>query len=91
MTGETYNAASICILSPEEAESRFEFAWAGALAEQYQDVSTVFIARLLESCRRSGFPVDDAVRRYLDGDLSVIVSESFSDAYADVLRESRYE
>jgi hypothetical protein len=68
MYDDSYTAARITILEAEEAKRRFGFVQAATLAVQYPSIASAFIERLLESCRLTGFPVETAIRRYLDKD-----------------------
>lgn len=72
-----YAASSIKILSPEEAADRFGFARAGELISRYPASSPDFVRRMVEACQLSGWPVEDAERRYLAGDKSIQPTPEF--------------
>jgi len=80
----TYTASAIRILPPSEAADRFTFAKATQLAAQYPSIATEFIARLLEACVLADFPIDQAVRRYLDRDRSVPVTPELIEAHREL-------
>lgn len=81
----TYTADSIRILSPDEAADRFYFAKATQLAAQYSSIAPEFIARLIEACVLADFPIELAVRRYLDKDYSVSVTPELLEVHRDLL------
>lgn len=82
---EPYTAAAIRILEPPEAADRFAFAQAAQLAHQYPAISPEFIARLIEACILSNFPIDQAVRRYLDKDRSIPITPELLEIHRDLL------
>lgn len=94
-TNDPYTASSIRILTPPEAVDRFAFAKAAQLATQYPAIAPEFIARLIEACLLADFPVDQAVRRYLDQDRSVSITPELREIYRDLLdqqhRQSRVQ
>ena len=81
----TYTAEAIRILPPQEAEDRFAFAQAAQLAAQYPAIAPEFIARLIEVCTLANFPLDQAVRRYLDKDRSIQITPELIEIYRDLL------
>ena len=72
-----YDASCIRILSPEQAVERFGFARAGDLIARYPSSSPDFIRRMVEACQLSGWPIEEAERRYLAGDRSVAPTPEF--------------
>lgn len=80
-----YTATAIRILLPEEAADRFAFAKATQLASQYPAIAPEFIARLIEACLLADFPIDLAVRRYLDKDRSISVTPELLEIHRDLL------
>lgn len=84
-----YDAGAIQILSGEEARHRFPFARAVELAVRYPSVSSKFIERLVEACRLVDYPVEDAVRRYLDRDKSIVVSPELVECFKDLSDQRR--
>jgi hypothetical protein len=79
-----YMADSIKILSDEEAAERFGFAAVGRLSERYPGSAPAFIARMVQACQLSGWPIDDAERRYLAGDKSVEPTPEFRACHRDL-------
>ena len=79
-----YNAASIKILSADEAAERFDFAAVGRLSERYPGSAPAFIARMVEACQLSGWPVDQAERRYLAGDKSIEPTPEFREVHREL-------
>lgn len=88
MSGD-YGADCIRVLSRGDALEKFGFARAADLAARYPSVASDFIVRLVESCDRSGFPLEDAVRRYLDRDRSVPVTPELLECHRDALSRLR--
>lgn len=87
MSDADYTAAHIVILSSEAAQQRFGFAQAAALAAQYPAVAPEFIARLVEACALAGFPLDRAIRRYLDRDRTVAVTPELLECHRELMRK----
>ncbi|NEV61522.1 hypothetical protein [Thiorhodococcus minor] len=85
----TYTAGSIRILSELDASERFAFARAAELATLYPEWPQAFIARMVEACHLSGWPVELAEQRYLAGDASVLPTREFHACYAELQREAR--
>jgi hypothetical protein len=79
-----YDASSIKILTPEQAAERFGFARAGDLIARYPSSSPDFIRRMVEACQLSGWPVEDAERRYLVGDRSVQPTPEFTACHREL-------
>jgi hypothetical protein len=84
-----YDARSIQILNPEEAQSRFHYARIDALAARYPGIAPEFIARLVEACDLSGYPLDAAERRYLAGDKTVAITPELREVHR-ALAERRH-
>lgn len=82
---ENYDASAIQILTPEDARDRFGFARAAELAMRYPSTAPEFIERLIEACALAGFPLDAAVRRYLDLDKTVEVSQELREIHRALL------
>jgi hypothetical protein len=61
---DAYDASSIHILAPEQAQEQFFWAKAGALAAEYCRPSE-WIERGLLACERVGVPHDYFIDRYL--------------------------
>lgn len=81
---EPYAASAIRILTPSEAADRFAFAQAEQLAHQYPAIAPEFIARLIEACLLADFPIDQAVRRYLDKDRSIPITPELLEIHRDL-------
>jgi hypothetical protein len=88
--GLDYNADSIRILQPEEAEERFEWLKIQQLANQYH-CTTEWIERGLEACWRAGVPKSYFISRYLDKDSTVPVNPLVSEAFRELLHEKSGE
>ena len=84
---EIYDAGSIKILKPEEAQSRFDWARVMALKEQYPTADERFIARGLEASRRSNTDPEYFIRRYLAHDDSLPRQLLLEETYREVQRE----
>lgn len=84
-----YDASSIRVLQDSEVAERFSFARAAAVAARYPHVAPECVARLLEACELSGASKDEAIRRYLDGDKSVVVAPDLLVVYEELMAESR--
>lgn len=61
---DAYDASSIRILAPEQAQERFFWAKAGTLAAEYSR-PVEWIERGLLACERAGVPHDYFINRYL--------------------------
>lgn len=86
---DEYGAGRIRVLAPGEATEKFRFARAADLAVRYPSVSPDFISRLVESCDLAGFPLEAAVRRYLDRDRSVPGTPELLECHRGVLSRLR--
>lgn len=82
---EPYTAAAIRILPPQEVANRFAFAQVAQLAAQYPSVAPEFIARLIEACVLSDFPIEQAVQRYLDKDRSIAITPELLEIHRALL------
>jgi hypothetical protein len=85
---DTYTAANIRILEPQEVVERFDWAKVGALAAQYHQPAE-FVARGLEACTASGVQLDYFVGRYLRWDRSIPRNLDFEAAYQEVVQQER--
>jgi len=84
-----YTAANIVILDKKLLNEKFFFRRVKQLADQYPNVASTFIARMLEACMLSGFSEKLAVQRYLAKDKSVVPSPEFIECHKELLQEFR--
>lgn len=82
-----YTAANITILGEQDVLSRFFWAKAGALSEQYHK-PVEWIERGLLACERVRIPHDYFIDRYLRK-LPIAKDEGMAAAFADILKEQR--
>ena len=87
LTKKDYTAEDIKILKHEEAVEKFDWVRAEELARKYAWVSPDFIARMLEACQLSGFSQELAIKRYLDEDKSIHISEEFYEVYKELVND----
>ncbi len=83
---EGYVAESIKILPDAELLERFPWAKAETLAAQY-DQPLDFVKRLLETCRLSGWPVEQATTKYFQDDASVVVPPEVQSIHREVVNQ----
>jgi len=83
---QDYGAESIKILDDAEALERFPWLKAEALAAQYHQ-PVDFVKRLLETCRLSGWPVEQAVKKHFQGDKSVVVPPEVQTIHREVVKQ----
>lgn len=88
MNTQEYNASSIRILKPEEAEQRFEWLRAENLATQYSK-PLEFVERGIEACRRASVDLDFFIKRYLEGDKSGEKNILLEEAFLELMTEAR--
>lgn len=79
-----YTAVNIVILDNKLFLGRVK-----QLADQYPNVASSFISRMLEACVLSGFSEKLAVKRYLAKDKSVVPSPEFVECHKELLQEFR--
>jgi len=84
----SYGADSIQVLTAAEAQERMPWLRADTLARDYS-LPIEYVRRLIETCRRSGWPLDQAVARYKEGDTSVPVPPEVQAAHREVVREAQ--
>lgn len=83
---DTYNADSIRVLRPDEAEEKFEWMLIQNLAAEYK-CSPKWIERGFESCWRSGVDKEYFIQRYLEKDPSVAPIAVVGEAFRELLLE----
>jgi hypothetical protein len=88
MDSREYNADSIKILDPKQAEQRFEWLQAENLAAQYSK-PLEFVQRGIEACRRSSTDLSFFIQRYLEGDKSGGKSILLEEAFLELMTEAR--
>lgn len=86
----SYTAKDIIILEPDQVSEKFFFVRVNELAKQYPSSSPIFIARLLEACKLSGFDEELAIQRYLAKDKRIVPSPELLECHRELLREMRY-
>lgn len=84
-----YTAANIVILDKKSLREKFFFRRVKQLSDQYPNVASSFIARMLETCLLSGFSQELAIKRYLAFDKSVVPSPEFIECHKELLQEFR--
>ena len=85
-----YTAKDIKVLGEAALEERFLWKHAEALAREYPYVAPAFIGRLVEACTLSGWPVEQAVQRYLREDRSVLVPAEFTAVFSELVKQAQY-
>jgi len=88
MDSREYNADSIKILDPKQAEQRFEWLQAENLAAQYSK-PLEFVERGIEACRRSSTDISFFIQRYLEGDKSGEKNILLEEAFLELMKEAR--
>ena len=88
-TTQAYSASSIRVLPDKEFCRRFDWAGDDELVRRHPHKPESFIRRLCEACRLSGYPGDLAIRRYLEGDKSVPVTEEMVAVYQALADQKR--
>jgi len=83
-----YRADSIQVLTAAQAQERMPWLKADTLAQDYS-MPVEYVRRLIETCRRSGWSLELAIARYLEGDTSVPVPPEVQAAHRDVVREAQ--
>jgi hypothetical protein len=80
----------VTTLNHHEVLDRMPWTRAADLAAKYPTSTPEFFTRMLKSCAISGWSVDLAIARYLDGDLTIPVPAEFIAAHRDaMLTETR--
>lgn len=76
-----YDEHSIKILTTGESEARFHYRRVQELCSKYPLTSPDIIAALVEACQLTNYPLEKAVKRYLDKDTSVPMDYALVAAY----------
>jgi hypothetical protein len=85
---EGYDEDSIKVLSKREIEE-FSFAAAERLSRDYPHVPSQVIERMLTAAQWSGESRERVIGRYLDGDRSIILGETFFEVYRELMEDER--
>lgn len=87
-TRRRYDASTIRVMETREVIEAFVWAKAGELSAR-SGKSVDWIRRGLEACERAGVPHTYFIRRYIDGDKSVMLNPDVNEAMADINKECR--
>jgi len=78
-----YTAANIKIPTAAELQEKMPWLRAHTLAKDY-DQPIEFIERLLKACHISGWPVEQAIAKYLDGDKIIVTPPEMQQAHREL-------
>jgi hypothetical protein len=81
-----YDESSIRVLSETEAYGRMPWIQAKELAHKHHK-HIDFVSRLLEACYLAGYPIEDAIARYLEKDLSIPRDANLESVFRELAKQ----